>query len=230
MSTRRVHEAPSFARVEDPKERARLIQELIKMRPKAEVSLEGFHEILSGRITEWNPQRKAFTVKWDSLSDSFHQRTGSSTGLRSYFKVSLFTTQLVFRAEAVRRLPDGSYHYRFPQELYKQQKRGALRVPLARGIGKLRTNEGTFAIEDLSVGGARIVLTPDQSRKLHELTGCELLVNGWVISTPEFTATLTHRTEKGSGTRFAGLNENIRTEIKQFLIEALRTYYLEAWK
>ena len=230
MSNRRVHEAPSFTKVENVQERARLIQELIKIKPKAEVSLEGSHEVVSGRITEWNAQRKSFTVKWDSLSESFHQRTGSSTGLRSYFKVSLFTTQLVFRAEAIRRLPDGSYHYRFPQELYKQQKRGALRVPLARGIGKLRTNEGTFAIEDLSVGGARILLSPDQSRRLHELTGCELVLNGWVISTPEFNATLTHRTEKGSGTRFSGLNENIRTEIKQFLIEALRAYYLEAWK
>lgn len=230
MSQRRVHEAPSFTRVEDETEHLNLVRELIKIRPETEVSIEGSQEVRKGRIIEWNPQRKSFTVRWTSASESFHVLTGSRTGLRNYFKVRLFTTQLVFRAEALRRLPDGTYHYRFPEAIYKQQKRGALRVPLARGIGKLRTNEGTFAIEDLSVGGARLLMPSDKVRNLHELTGCELLLDDWIISTPEFTATLTHRTEKGSGTRFSGLNEAIRTEIKQFLVEALRTYYQEAWK
>jgi hypothetical protein len=230
MSTRRVHEAPSFSRVEDPKVHLSLIREIIKIKPPVEVSIEGSHEVLKGRIVEWNSDRKIFTVAWHNLSDTFHTLTGSKTGLRSYFKVKLFTTQLVFRAEAVRRMPEGHYHYRFPTELFQQQKRGALRVPLARGVAKLKTLEGTFPVEDLSVGGARIVFDPEKGRELHELTGCELYFGDWIISTPEFCATLTHRTERGSGIRFSGLNEAVRTELKQFLIEALRSYYQEAWK
>ena len=227
MSVRRVHEAPSFTRVENSKDYEKLIHEMIKLKPEVEVSIEGTHEVQKGRLIEWNESRKLFTIKWEKKSEKFHQMTGSQAGLRNYFKVKLFTSQLVFRAEAIRRLPDGTFHYRFPQDLYKQQKRSTLRVPLPRGSGKLKANEGTFLIEDLSVGGAKIIFDPKKFKSLHQLTGCELYLDGWVISTPEFEATLTHRNGQGSGTRFSGLNESVRTEIKQFLIEALRTYYRE---
>jgi hypothetical protein len=225
LSTRRVHEAPSFAKVTDPTELNRLILEVIKIKPEVEVSIEGGHEIMRGRILEWNRTRELFTISWNHLTDTFNELTASKAGLRNYFKVKLFTTQLVFRAEAIRRMPNGTFHYRFPEDYYQQQKRGALRVPMKNAI--LISNEGTFGIKDLSVGGAQILFEHGKFRNLHQLHDCRIKIGRKTLELPLFTATLTHRRPGGSGTRFAGLADGSRTEIKQYLIEALRSYYQE---
>jgi hypothetical protein len=133
--------------------------------------------------------------------------------------------QILFKCELIRRLPDGTYQYRVPQRIYKNQKRTALRVPLASGAGLIRTPKGSFAILDLSVAGARIELPISESKKLHQIEKCSLILGGRKFTPPEFGITLTSRQDEFAGCRFHGLNEGIHVEIKQFLIEALHDFF-----
>ncbi len=224
MSTRRVHEAPSFSLVENKDEIASIEKEIKKLRAPVEVSIEGISEVAKGYIADWNRDRKFFIVKWEKRSENFSEITNSKTGLRVFFKVRLFSTQIIFKTETVRRLEDGTFHYRIPQELYKQQRRGALRVPLKAGSVKLKSKEGTYELLDLSVGGAKLK-TPKNAPRIGVFTGCSLDLMGMKVSTPEFQATLTYLDPQSIGVRFSGLNDECKTVMKQFLIDALRAYY-----
>ena len=227
MTVRRIEEKPSFAEVDSVIERDKLLKEILKIKPKVEVSIEGHSEIAKGRIIEWSTTRKLFTVKWDSKSTKFDQATNTQTGLRVFFKALLFSTPLVFKTTTVRHLPDGNYHYRIPQQMFKQQKRGALRVPLSSGKGVLNTREGRFRLLDLSVGGASFKI--EKGFKTTRFTACELILDGMRIRTPEFEAQATYVATSHLGVRFSGLNENVKTQIKQFLVEALRAHYGSGW-
>ena len=226
MSTRRVDEKPSFAEVSDPMDREKLQKEIQKIRPGVEVSIEGHSEVAKGRIIDWNPQRKLFTVKWEKKSEIFDEVTDARTGLRAFFKSKLFSTQLIFKTTTVRKLEDGTYHYRIPNELFKQQRRGALRVPIYSGAF-FSSLEGKFRILDLSVSGARLKVP--KTLKHSKFTGCELSLDGYRLGTPDFVAQTTFTGPEEIGVRFAGLNEGIRTEMKQYLMDALKLHYKKEW-
>ena len=225
MSTRKEDSSPSFSQIENEKERSSLIKEIQKLNPKVEVSLEGVSEVAHGRIIEWNSGRRLFTIRWEKKSQHFADTTDSQTGLRVYVKARLFSTQLIFKTTTIRRFEDGTYQYRLPIELYKQQRRGALRVPIKRGKVRLRTAEGSFSVMDLSIGGARL-RSPD-GKEFSLLSNCELNLDGYRIRTEDFAATVTYRDAESFGVRFSGLNDEVHGEIKQFLMDALRTYYEE---
>jgi hypothetical protein len=228
MSTKFVTmKAPSFSEVDTSDGLDKIEKEIRKVKPKIEVSIEGHSEIAKGNITEWNSVRKLFTVTWDKRSETFHDITGAKTGLRAFFKCHLFSTQLVFKTTTVRRLEDGNYHYRMPTQVYQQQSRGALRVPIHSGNAVLNCKEGRFKIVDLSTTGAR--LRTSKKMELSKLTDCELNLAGKRLSAPEFSAHITTSNDGEMGVRFVQTNESMKTEIKQFLIDALKVHYEKEW-
>jgi hypothetical protein len=228
MTTRRVNRAPTFQEIEAPRELERIIMEIRKFRPPVEVSVENHPWIAKGRVVDWNPAKKLFTVEWRKIPDEFKEGAALRTGLRAFFKCAVFTTQILFKCELIRRMPDGTYQYRTPATLFKNQRRAALRVPLFPGMANLRTPAGTFPVLDLSTAGARIGISFPASKKIHQLEKCTLIIGDRKFSPVSFGITLTTRNEGFAGCRFHGLSEEIRVEIKQFLIEALHDYFKKA--
>lgn len=225
--TRKVKLAPSYKPVETEREARVLGDEIRKIRPIAEISLEGLNELAKGRIRDWQPTRKLFTVEWIKKSPKFDQKTETTPNLRAYFKIQLFTTQLVFKSSTVRRVDDDHSHFRIPEQLYHQQMRGALRVPLVDSRrATLKTPRGDFALLDLSVGGAKIAL-PAGTRIATgvDIGPCELRVGTLKVSGPAFKIKVARTAEGVAGVRFSGLEERHRALIKQFLIDALKAYY-----
>ena len=230
MSNRKVHQAPNYTEVKLKNEIEKLILEIRKFKPRVEVTVEGLPELAEGRIIEWNETQQLFRVDWKSITDEFITHSGLRTGLRNFFKLKLFTAPVLFKCELVRRLPDGTFHYRTPEKIYKQQKRGALRIPLQRGSASLVTSKGRHGILDLSISGARLDLPEEISSGIHAFEGCALLLGKARISAPGFQAVITSRSPDSCGIRFSGLNESLRVEIKQYLIESLHLYYQEISK
>jgi c-di-GMP-binding flagellar brake protein YcgR len=227
MSTvRKVHLAPTFKPVDSEKECKVLYDEIRKLRPPCEISLEGLNEIAKGKILDWQPHRKLFSVEWSKKSEAFDLLTEKSVGLRAYVKTQLFTTQLVFKSTTIRRVDETHSHFRLPEILYHQQQRGALRVPLINSRGTLKTPRGEFIMKDLSVGGAKIEV-PNGSRLSMgiELSPCELRIGTLRITNPEFKVKVARTIEGVAGVRFVGLAERHRSVLRQFLINALKEYY-----
>jgi c-di-GMP-binding flagellar brake protein YcgR len=224
--TRKRDLAPSFKPVETERETKMLGGEIRKIRPVAEITLEGLKDTAKGRIQDWQPTRKLFTIEWIKKSASFDQLTEKSPNLRAYFKTQLFTTQLVFKSSTVRRIDDEHSHFRIPEQLFHQQMRGTLRVPLISGRAILRTPKGEFTMLDLSVGGAKVIL-PDTANVETgvELGPCELRIGTFRIAGPTFMVKVARTAQGVAGVRFVGLEERHKTLIKQFLIDALKTYY-----
>ena len=228
MSTRKIHQSPTFSVVQDGKEIDRLLLEIKKFKPAVEVTIEHLPHLARGKIIDWHEGKKLITISWTKISEEFIESSGLRTGLRAFFKVSLFSVQILFKCELVRRLPDGYYQYRTPETFYKNQKRSALRVPLDSRSGTLVTPLGSFPILDLSISGARIGLPLSISKKIHTLENCSLILGKQKISTSRFGITVTSRADDFSGCRFHGLNEGIHVVIKQFLIESLHEYFKKA--
>jgi|GEM_PF-3157125 len=234
MSTRRVSLAslsPTFALVEKNSERTSIEREIAKVKPRVEVTIEGMTEIALGRIVEWHSARHFFAVEWQKLSPAFAARVESRSELRAFFKARLFSTQVVFKTMTVRQVRENLYHFRIPEQIYQQQRRGALRVPLFRGPGSavLSTPQGEFPLLDLSVGGARLRRQGVHSkvRLGSSLQGCELKLGRKKIGSENFGVKITSETDSALGCRFFGLESADQVLIKQFLIEALRVYYRE---
>jgi hypothetical protein len=224
MSTRRIQESPSLVLIENLKELNQVQLEIQKMAPKTEVSVEGLSQMAHGKIVSWDLKRKIFSVRWEKKPEAFAEQTESQTGLRAFFKCTLFSTQLFFKTTVVRRLEDGTYHYRIPGQIFKHQKRGALRVPLLPGTATFHTAQGNFELIDLSISGAK--LKHQKSRFLPiSLTRCELVLNGRSVSFSGFEAKITRQETDFFACKFQTLPESVKTEIKLFLIEALRTFY-----
>ncbi|MBS1958944.1 MAG: PilZ domain-containing protein [Bdellovibrionales bacterium] len=231
--------SPSFKPVETEKEVTVLGAEIRKVRPVAEITLEGLNDLAKGKITDWQPARKIFTVQWVKKSESFDKMTEDHPGLRAYFKLQLFTTQLVFKSSTVRRMTEDISHFRIPEQLFHQQMRGALRVPVTPGKASILTPRGEFPLIDLSVGGAKVRL-PEGSRITAgiELQSCELKIGTLKINAPDFLVKVTRVNKVGSegaetliaGLRFSGLADRHKTAMKQFLIDALKSYYEELSK
>lgn len=221
MSIRKVHQAPAFNRITRLDEIRRLVLEIQKLKPSFEVSVEGHPGLARGRIHHWDVTKKLFSVRWSEINEDFQNACGVRTGLRSFFKVKLFTTQLLFRTELIRRLRDGEYQYRIPPDLFQSQLRKSLRLPLPANQARLMCKQGVFPVLDLSVSGARLALAREQSAELHHLESCILVLGKTRIQSPHFEAILTHRGEDFAGCRFRGLNEALHVKIKQFLVECL---------
>ena len=226
--SRTTHTSPTFQLLETETEINALAREIQKIKPKVEVTVEGRSELAKGRIIEWHAARKFFVVEWDKKSDAFSDHTNSRADLRAFFKGQLFSTQLMFKSIAVRRLNDDVYHFRIPEQMYKQQRRGALRVPIIARNATLITPQGDFEIVDLSVGGAKF--KPNGTAKIRlgsTLLHCELKIGRKKISPEHFGVKVTSESETTFGCRFAGLETADQVLIKQFLMEALRQYYKE---
>ena len=234
--SRKVNVEPNFALLQNAKDISRIEKEITQMQPKTEVSIEGSSELATGRIIEWFPRRHFFSVKWNKVSASFVHQTESKSGLRAFFKTSLFSTQILFKSTTLRRLseaetPDGSivYHYRIPEQVYQQQRRGALRVPLIKKAATLVTPMGRFELLDLSVTGAKLrALDEDMEPSIgQELKTSELYFGKKKMSSKTFQVTFSRVTKDWCAVKFTKISELEQVQIKQFLIEALKDFYGE---
>ena len=226
MSTRREDLGPTFKVVESAKDRLQLEKEIIKILPAVEVSLEGLSDLALGRVIAWDQPRKLLQIRWDTISQAFTDKTESETGLRAYFKMDLFSTQLVFKTTTIRRIEDGTYHYRIPDFIFKKQKRGMLRVPLPPESAFLECNEGRFELLNLSIGGAKLKI--DSTFKPTSIfTHCVLNLSGLKVTAPALEVKALRREKEYLGCKFGGLTDANKTQIKQFLIDALRVHFKE---
>lgn len=233
--TRKINAEPNYTVLKNEKEMSRIEKEISQMQPKAEITIEGSSEIAHGKIVEWYPKRKFFSVKWSKLSKNFERQTETKSGLRVFFKAHLFSTQVLFKSTTLRRLSeeetqDGSivYHYRIPDQIYQQQRRGALRVPLMKGAAILRTTFGNFELLDLSVTGAKLKRIPKVEPPMgKELKTVELQLGKTTLSQKNLHVKFTRIASDWCAVGFTKITDLERTQIKQFLIEALRAYYAE---
>jgi hypothetical protein len=230
MTTRRVHSTPTFALIESEKELESVVREMQKVKPGVEITIEGMTEIAKGKILEWHPSRHFFSVAWDKKSEAFDDRIESRADLRAFFKAQLFSKQLMFKTVTVRRVNEDLYHFRIPEQMYQQQRRGALRVPILTRNAALISSEGEFEIIDLSVGGAKLRPIGEISKKSllgRSLLNCSMKLGRLRISNENFGVKITSQDATTVGCRFAGLEQGDQVQIKQFLVEALRRYYKE---
>ena len=233
--SRKIHTEPNYHILQNEKEIARIEKEITQFHPKTEVTIEGMSEIATGKIMEWFPTRKFFSVRWSRIPKAFAQHTDSKSGLRVFFKAHLFSTQVLFKSTTLRRLsekesPDGSiiYHFRIPDQIYQQQRRGALRVPLARKAAVLVTPFGKFELLDLSVTGAKLRRIPNvEPEQGKEFKTVELYLGKNKISSKNFHVKFTRVASDWCAVGFTKISDLERTQIKQFLIDALRSYYAE---
>lgn len=223
-SSKRFETGPSFTLIELMKERIQIEKEIIKVNPEIEVSLEGLSELATGRFVDWDATRKLFIVRWKFISDSFKQKTESQIGLRAYFKCTLFTTQLVFKTTTVRRLEDGDYQYRLPDFIFKKQKRGALRVPIAPHTAFLECAEGRFEIVDLSASGMRLRIHA-HFKPTSLFTEPSLILNSVKLKNAGLQIKVLRREKDFLGCKFLNFSEQNKVTIKQFLIDSLRVHF-----
>jgi hypothetical protein len=232
--SRKVHQDSNYGVVKGEQVLNRIEKEIIRLHPKAEVTIEGLSEIAKGTIREWFPKRKFFSVEWTKLPPDFATHTDSDSELRVYFKVNLFTTQILFKSFTLRRLGPSEvaegmqvYHYRIPEEIYQQQSRGALRIPLPKKAATLETPDGNYELIDLSVTGAK--LRPLENAKTpaigKEWKSPTLWFKKHQVSGDEFKAKVTRKSEDYFAVQFSKITDHERIQIKQFLIEALKTIY-----
>ncbi len=234
--SRKIHAEPNYTLLQNPREITRIEKEMNQFHPKVEVTIEGSSEIASGKIVEWYPKRRFFSVKWNKIPEAFEALTESKTGLRTFFKAHLFSTQVLFKSTTLRRLSeeetqDGSviYHYRIPEQIYQQQRRGALRVPLVKKAAILITPIGSFELLDLSITGAKLRALDEEMEPLigQEWKNVQLYFGKTKINTKNFHVKITRKTKDWCAIGFTKISDFERTQIKQFLIEALRAYYAE---
>ena len=244
-SVRKISTTPSFSLLTQPKEIKTAVQEISKLSPLAEVSIEGLTELATGVVTEWQEKRNFFTVEWKKKSAKFSTKTESQSGLRVFFKLQLFSTQIVFKSTTLRRVNERFSHFRIPEQLYQQQRRGALRVPIFGTNAFIVTPQGEFPLVNLSVAGARAAHGGYDTHGEHgtskdRTTGkskisplflnvildpCTLVLGRRRISNPNFGVRVTHLDESGVGLLFHGLTATDKILMKQFLVEALHLYF-----
>jgi c-di-GMP-binding flagellar brake protein YcgR len=245
--TYQVKQKPSHEILENEQDLLNVAREISRMKPEVEVTLAGSSEMARGKITEWFPKRHFFTVQFSTKSLKFDSMVESESGLRAFFKANLFTAPLVFKCHTLRRVDSTHLHFRMPEQLYQQQRRGALRVPIEKKSAALLIPTGQdgedvreFEIVDLSVGGAKLALPPTwTARDLKQFKtgavfkGLTLKLGRKKLHHEEFeiriTASPSDEEASGSsviGCKFSGLGNLEKSDIKQFLIEALHRYYL----
>lgn len=231
---------PSFKPLQSDLLFSRIPKEIIKLKPKIEVTLEGFSEVHLGKIQEWHLDRKFFSVLWDLPSESLAQQIDSVTHLRVFFKVKLFSTQLIFKTIALRRLDATCFHFRIPEEVFEHQLRATLRVPVQTSSKlSLKNHQGVFKILDLSSLGAKIEV--DSSFKvpatLKDLKFSVALLSKYkfdakVVSSTKATASTESRPTRGDpikilGLKFLDFPKEAQSLLKQVLVNELHQYYKE---
>jgi hypothetical protein len=235
--SRKAHQESNYGAVTDEQTLDRIQKEIIRLHPKVEVTIEGLNEIAKGIIREWFPKRKFFAVEWTKLPRNFILQSDTNSELRVYFKVNLFTTQIIFKSSTLRRMNSSSsgktvtiFHYRIPENIYQQQGRGALRVPIYKKSAMLETTEGKYEILDLSVTGAK--LRPLGDAKIpnigKEWKSPVLWFKNHQVSGENFQVKVTRKAEDEFAVQFSKITDHERIQIKQFLIEALKTFYDKA--
>lgn len=231
MSNRKLQVAPNYAPVQLKEEIILFGKEIEKLQPKVEVSLQESTELANGNIIVWDTKRKFFRVHLPKRSPAFDDCLDKDATQPAYFKVHLLSSQIVFKAIAVRKFTGNSFDFRMPEEVYKQQRRGAMRVPtldlnlkarITLKIGK-QAEVFTARVIDLSITGAKLRAIGKFPRipQMSEVE-FELLIPGKVI---EFKSKVAHSNEEIMGCRFAGVSADQRVIIKQFLIEGLRRLF-----
>ncbi len=236
---RRIQVGANYKLIQKATELRRIEAEILRMPPKTEVTIEGTNEIAKGKIIEWFPNRKFFTVQWGKLPTHFAQQSGSKSGLRVFFKVQMFSTQIVFKSTTLRRIQLEEsetqlplYHYRIPEEIFQQERRGALRVPLENGMASIRSKEGIFNIVDLSVTGAKIFVpekTPIPPAGT-EWKSAQLFFGKHQVSSIQFKIKIVRKSDEECTVQFKQNTDFEKVQIKQFLIEALRIFYGKKFK
>ena len=231
--SRKVHQEPNYGVVKSEDVLNRIEKEIIQLHPKVEVTLEGLDGIAKGIIREWFPKRKFFSVEWLKLPPKFASHTDSDSELRVYFKVNLFTTQILFRSTTLRQLVSSEvgnlqvYHYRMPEEIFQQQARGALRIPLQPKAAKLETPDGIFELIDLSVTGAKL-RNPETGKTPNlgkEWKSPNLWFKKHQVNSDDFQAKVVRKQEDHFAVQFTRITDHERVQIKQFLIDALKDLY-----
>ena len=228
MSTRMTDKDPSFGLLDNPKKLSTVHKEIEKFKPEVEVSIEGLPEFAMGHIVEWYPSRKFFVVQWTKKSALFDKKTESESGLRVFFKSNLFSTQVLFKSTTVRREEDSKTHYRIPEQIYQQQKRASLRVPIINDDARIEIAQGNFAILDLSMNGAKVQIP--EKLFTREAVGTSILIRTLLlgkskIKQTNFSAKIVNVQAKSMGLLFSEVTPANEIIIKQFLVEALRLFY-----
>ena len=227
-SNRKEYAPPSYCLYEDPKELQLLYNEIKKFKPEVEVTLENSNEKATGIIEEWHSSRKFFSVKWKLKSKNFDQVVESDSSLRIYFKGRLFSAQVLFKSNTLRRFDTKTSHFRIPEQIFKQQRRAGLRVPIQNGSAKLITQIGKFQIIDLSLTGAMILAPSHKINSDYQniiLESCEIILNNTIISPSGFNVKIIRIHNLSIGVKFQGLSRTNQNRIKQYLIEQLRVFY-----
>lgn len=221
--------APSFSILNNSKKIAAIHKEIEKFQPEAEVSIEGYPDVAKGNIVEWHSSRKFFVVEWLRKSKGFDQKTESESGLRVFFKSRLFSTQILFKSTTLRRSEDGGRsHFRIPEEIYQQQLRSALRVPILTNDAILKIPQGEFKIIDLSLGGAKVKIPTQLFNKNYVgiiIDQAQLYFGNRKITHPELKIKIANIQNEWMGIKLSGLRESDETVLKQYLVEALQVFY-----
>ncbi len=229
--SRKLHIAPNYAPVQMKEEIQLFAKEIQKLSPKVEVSLQESTEIATGTISLWDVKRKFFRVTIVKRTPGFDECIDKDASIPAYFKVHLLSSQIVFKAAALRKFTGNSFDFRLPEEVFKQQRRGALRVPTEILNLKARVTiaEGktaevyTTKVLDLSISGAKLKAI-GKFPKLSQMkeVSVELMIP---TKTVEVDAKIAHSTEAVMGCRFTGVGAEQRVLLKQFLIEGLRVLF-----
>jgi len=231
--SRKVQLGSNYQQIKKASDISRIETEIVRMHPKTEVTIEGASDIAKGRIVEWFPKRKFFSVQWTKIPAGFAHQSGTKSGLRVFFKAQMFSTQIVFKSTTLRRLGAEEtengvmiYHYRIPEEIFQQEQRGALRVPIEEGTASIKTKQGDYDIIDLNVSGAKLRIPPSSiiPPSGTEWKGADLYIGDQKVNNIGFRVKIIRITNDECTIQFSKISDFEKIRIKQFLIEALRTY------
>jgi hypothetical protein len=228
-STMKLHVAPTYSPVQLTEETKLIAAEIQKVSPLVELSLADSTALARGNIVVWDTARKFFRVHRVKSPKSFEDELEKDALRPTYFKVHLLSSQLVFKAQVIRRSSELSIDYQIPETIYKQQRRGSMRVPLTGLKARLEVGTGKSRmvipckVTDLSITGARLVPNGAMPKLLPRMEAeVELLI-------PERPATLRCRiaysSEEAIGCRFQDVHREALVPMKHFLIESLRQYF-----
>ncbi len=202
------------------------IAEINKIKPESSISFEGFTSTHRAKITRWHADRKYFSVTFESaLGKDIQKKIDHQIGLRTFFRVKLISTQLIFKATVVRIINANTLELRVPDTLYHQQRRGALRIPLKSNHAVFSSELGLFKVLDLSTTGLRV---EHLSGKKEIFVGRELFQTQLKLKKESvfiMDAKISNVTSTGFGIRFIGLAQAEKVRLKQILIEALQELF-----
>lgn len=228
-SNMKLHVAPTYSPVQLTEETKLIAAEIQKVSPLVELSLAESTALARGNIVLWDTTKKFFRVHRVKSPKAFEDELEKDALRPTYFKVHLLSSQLVFKAQVIRRSSELSIDYQLPETIYKQQRRGAMRVPTTGLKARLEIGSGKSRVvipckvTDLSITGARLIPNGAMPKLLPRMDAeVELMI-------PERPTTLickiAYSSEEAIGCRFQNVTREALVPMKQFLIESLRLYF-----